>query len=99
MATIVTLCSCSTDEMNDNDTSCAKETPLTVVAVQPSVTRATATDFEEGDRIGLYVADEVKELELSGNLVNNEPLTLASDSWSGRHPLFWDEGRYNAYAY
>ena len=72
---------------------------MTFEVRHPGQTRATATDFEEGDRIGLYVADEVKELELSGNLVNNEPLTLASDTWSGRHPLFWDEGRYNAYAY
>lgn len=72
---------------------------MTFEVRHPGQTRATATDFEEGDRIGLYVADEVKELELSGNLVNNEPMTLESNTWSSRHPLYWDEGRYNAYAY
>ena len=99
IATIVTLGSCSTDEANDNYPSSAKETPITVVAMHPSATKATATDFEDGDRIGLYVAEEEKGLELSGNLVNNEPLTLTAYTWSGRHTLYWDEGSYNAYAY
>ena len=92
------LSSCSTDEANDNYPSSAKETPITVVAMHPSATKATATDFEDGDRIGRYVAEEEKGLELSGNLVNNEPLTLTGYTWSGRHTLYWDEGSYSAYA-
>ncbi|MGN0280967.1 MAG: fimbrillin family protein [Prevotella sp.] len=92
------LASCSNDDSPETPKS-AKETPITVVAMHPSATRVTATDFEEGDRIGLYVAEETEELELSGNLVNNEPMTLVSNTWAGRRTLYWDEGRYNAYAY
>lgn len=45
---------------------------MTFVVDYPGQTRATATDFELGDRIGLYVADAKEPLELAGNLVNNE---------------------------
>lgn len=99
MVTVMMLASCSADETRDNTPQSVKETPINIVALHPSATKATATDFEEGDRIGLYVAGEKDELELSGNLVNNEPLTLKSNKWSGRRTLYWDEGRYNAYAY
>lgn len=97
--TMMTFASCSTDEVNGNSPISVRETPINIVATHPSATRATATDFEEGDKIGLYVAGEKDELELSGNLVNNEPITLSSNTWTGRRTFYWDEGKYNAYAY
>ena len=41
----------------------AKSTPMTFVVKHPSQTRATETDFEIGDRIGLYVANTEKPME------------------------------------
>ena len=38
-------------------------------------------------------------LEIGGNALNNEPLTLTSGKWTPGKNLFWDEGTYNAYAY
>ena len=99
MVTVMTLCSCADNEVDVDTSQRAKGTPINVVALYPTATKATATDFEDGDRIGLYMAEDEKGLELSGNLVNNEPLTLKSNKWSGRRTLYWDEGRYNAYAY
>lgn len=99
MVTVMTLCSCADNEVDVDTSQRAKGTPINVVALYPSATKATSTDFEEEDKIGLYMAEEEKGLELSGNLVNNEPLTLKSNKWSGRRTLYWDEGRYNAYAY
>ena len=77
----------------------ARHTPMTFTVTHPSRTRATATDFESGDRIGLYVAAADAPLETGGNLVNNEALTYNGSSWAAQRTLYWDDGTYNAYAY
>lgn len=77
----------------------ARHTPMTFTVMHPSQTRATATDFENGDRIGLYVAQANAPLEIGGNLVNNEALTRNGSSWTAARTLYWDDGTYNAYAY
>lgn len=77
----------------------ARHTPMTFTVTHPSQTRATATDFENGDRIGLYVAQADAPLEIGGNLVNNEALTRNGSSWTAARTLYWDDGTYNAYAY
>lgn len=77
----------------------ARHTPMTFTVTHPYKTRATATDFESGDRIGLYVAPADAPLEIGGNLVNNEALTYNGSSWTAGRTLYWDDGTYNAYAY
>ena len=94
---ILGLAACSDDgEQQYKD---ARHTPMTFTVTHPSQTRATATDFENGDRIGLYVAQADAPLEIGGNLVNNEALTRNGSSWTAARTLYWDEGTYNAYAY
>lgn len=92
------LASCSNDDSTEAPVS-ARETPMTFDVVHPSQTRATATDFENGDKIGVYIAKADMPLEIGGNALNNEPLTLTSGKWTPGKNLFWDEGTYNAYAY
>lgn len=92
------LASCSNDDSTEAPVS-AKETPMTFDVVHPSQTRATATEFESGDKIGVYIAKADMPLEIGGNALNNEPLTLTSGKWTPGKNLFWDEGTYNAYAY
>lgn len=92
------LASCSNDDSTEAPVS-AKETPMTFDVVHPSQTRATATDFENGDKIGVYIAKADMPLEIGGNALNNEPLTLTSGKWTPGKNLYWDEGTYNAYAY
>lgn len=75
----------------------ARHTPMTFTVTHPSQTRATATDFENGDRIGLYVAQADAPLEIGGNLVNNEALTRNGSSWTAARMLYWDDGSYNAF--
>lgn len=77
----------------------AKSTPMTFVADHPSMVRATDSNFETGDRIGLYVSAAGAPLEIGGNLVNNEALTFDGSQWKAARTLYWDEGTYNAYAY
>ena len=61
--------------------------------------RATDTNFEENDKIGLYVAQADTPLEIGGNLVNNEALTFDGNTWTAGRTLYWDDGNFNAYAY
>ena len=96
---VMAFASCSSDNDVTEVPKSAKETPMTFDVHHPSQTRATASAFEEGDRIGLYVAEASSPLEMSGNLVNNEALTLTAGKWTPSRNLFWDEGQYNAYAY
>ena len=96
---VMAFASCSSDNDVTEVPKSAKETPMTFDVQHPSQTRATASAFEEGDRIGLYVAEASSPLEISGNLVNNEALTLTAGKWTPSRNLFWDEGQYNAYAY
>ena len=95
---ILGLASCSNDDSTESPKS-ARETPMTFDVVHPSQTRATATDFENGDKIGVYIAKADMPLEIGGNALNNEPLTLTSGKWTPGKNLYWDDGTYNAYAY
>lgn len=94
---LLALVACADD--NEPQYKDARHTPMTFEVTHPSQTRATATNFESGDRIGLYVAQADAPLEIGGNLVNNEALTYNGSSWTAAHTLYWDEGTYNAYAY
>ena len=97
---MMTFASCSSD--NDVSTEApksAKETPMTFDVIHPSQTKATATEFENGDKIGVYIAKTDMPLEIGGNTLNNEQPTLTSGKWIPSQNLFWDEGTYNAYAY
>lgn len=95
---VLTLAACG-DDLEPTQSQDPKSTPMTFVVDYPGQTRATATDFELGDRIGLYIADAKEPLELAGNLVNNEALTFYGNKWEAGRTLYWDEGTYNAYAY
>lgn len=58
-------------------------------------TRASATSFEMGDKMGLYAVeyngDEVASLQVAGNYINNEALTYDGFAWVGDRTLFWSE--------
>lgn len=94
---LLALVACADD--NEPQYKDARHTPMTFEVTHPSQTRATATNFEGGDRIGLYVAQADAPLEIGGNLVNNEALTYNGSRWTAAHTLYWDDGTYNAYAY
>ena len=58
-------------------------------------TRASATSFEIGDKMGLYAVeyngDEVASLQVAGNFINNEPLTYDGTAWAGSRTLYWSD--------
>ena len=97
---ILGMVSCSEEQETALRPQDAKSTPMTFLVSHPGqATRATETSFEQNDRIGLYVADAKAQLEIGGNLVNNEALTYDGSKWAAARTLYWDKGTYTAYAY
>ncbi len=64
-----------------------------------SVTRATDSDFENGDRIGVFMTDKGQPLMTAGNYLTNVALTFSGISWNPAYPLYWNEGEYDVYGY
>lgn len=92
--------SCSQEEFDPTATPTATEKKIMAFTFShPSQTRATESAFEKGDKVGLYVAESGKPLEIAGNVVNNQLMTFDGTSWSTANKLYWDDGSFEAYAY
>lgn len=63
------------------------------------VTRATETNFENTDQVGVYVTAADEALQIGGNEVNNEPFTYNGTSWTSKRKVYWNGGQHNVYAY
>lgn len=81
-----------------------EEGVMRIEAVHPSVkTRATASAFESGDKIGLY-ATEYDEtgavpLQISGNWANNVAVTYDGGAWTPAKKIFWSDNTMDVYGY
>lgn len=67
-------------------------------------TKVTNDAFEASDVIGLYVTDYADEttpmpLQISGNRVNNLPVTFDGAVWAPEQTIYWGEGKSDVYAY
>ena len=112
--TIYTACICLLSSMamvscGQDETAGSKETERNDVMqfriAHPSqqqaapASRATETDFETNDRIGLFVCGENEPLQVGGNYVNNASLTYNGTAWTPARPIYWNDGSYDVYAY
>lgn len=98
--TAVGMTSCSEETLPTDKPTDSKGIEMKLLMTHPgSKTRATATDFEAGDKTGVFVTLADKPLQVGGNVVNNEALTFIDDEWKAAKKLYWDEGKYNVYAY
>lgn len=65
--------------------------------------RATATSFEPGDCIGIFVTeyngDTPSPLQISGNYANNIKSTFDGTKWNNSQPIYWGEGKFDIFAY
>lgn len=89
------LTACSTKEVIQE----ADPNLMVFDILHPAQTRATATDFENSDRIGLFITEATSPLQVSGNYVNNALLTFNGTAWQPSSTVWYDNGTYNAYAY
>lgn len=69
----------------------------------PGATKATATNFEPGDCIGVfstvYDGETPRPLQVSGNWINNEAVTFDGSNWTPARKMIWSEGTQDVYAY
>lgn len=88
--------------------SCQKEGPAEIQGDNQIVfefglpaTKATAENFEAGDKVSVwaveYVTEEAPELQIGGNFLNNELLTYDGSKWAGR-TMYWSEKPCDFYA-
>lgn len=84
-----------------------EESLIQITALHPSATRATATDFESGDKIGVYVTDYASAdaeavappLQISGNWANNVAATYDGSAWNTAKSIYWSENKMDVYGY
>lgn len=66
-------------------------------------TKATATSFEIGDKMGVYVTKyngaEPVPLQLSGNYANNSVATFDGTNWVVQPKIYWEDGKFDIYAH
>lgn len=60
------------------------------INIETSITRATDSAFEQGDKVGIYVVNEPNELAASGNHVDNIGFTY-STKWIPDEEIYWKD--------
>lgn len=97
MAALV-MSSCS----KDNEEPTIASNQMQFVAEYPT-TRATATAFEAGDAMGVFVTQHEGEsalpLQISGNYANNVQSTFDGSKWVNSPAIYWTDGKFDVYAY
>lgn len=95
---VIVMTSCSNDNEecgNPDDNNMIRFT----VEHPAIVTRATDTEFEQGDKVGVFLTGQNQPVELAGNYVTNVSLTYDGSAWNTPNPLYWNDGTYDVYAY
>ena len=63
--------------------------------------RATMTEFESGDKLGLYAVEyvngEAQPLQPGGNYLNNEPVVYNNGSWASNRNVYWSDAACDFY--
>lgn len=66
-------------------------------------TRATASEFETGDAMGIYVTqyegDQALPLQISGNYANNVKSVFNGQAWENTPAIYWAEGKFDVYGF
>ncbi len=97
---LLSLNSCSTIEAIEE--SDPKEMIL-LIQHPGSKVRATETNFEADDKIGVFVVEEEEglsaPLQLSGNHTNNAVLTFNGSAWQPEKPIYWTDVKVDVYGY
>lgn len=85
LAALATMLSCSENVENVPTTS---ETDKLPINISTTLTRATDSAFEAGDKVGIFVINEPNSLVAAGNYVDNMGFTY-STNWTPDTPIYW----------
>lgn len=99
LAAIAALTSCQKDLSGQK----SDDGQMRFVMSLDTPTKATASNFEIGDKVGLFVVEYAGEtkapLEISGNWVNNMASTFDGNTWNGEMSVYWPENKADVYGY
>lgn len=84
-AAMAAMVSCS---KNVEDTPTTPTTDKLPINITTTLTRATDSAFEAGDKVGIYVVNEPNTLAASGNHVDNMGFTY-STKWTPDTEIYW----------
>lgn len=85
MAAVAAMVSCSE---NVENTPTIPETDKLPINISTTLTRATDSAYEAGDKVGIFVVNEPNTLVASGNHVDNMGFTY-STTWTPDTPIYW----------
>lgn len=85
MAVVAAMVSCSDNVENVPTTP---ETDRLPINISTTLTRATDSAFEAGDKVGIFVVNEPNALTTSGNHVDNMGFTYSTE-WTPDTPIYW----------
>ena len=86
VAAFVAMISCSE---NLENTPTTPETDKLPINIATTLTRATDSAFELGDKVGIFVVNEPNSLAASGNHADNIGFTYAGSTWNPDTPIYW----------
>ena len=101
IAALAALAGCSKEPVSNP----ADDGQMTFTMSVGTQVKATATDFESGDKVGLFVVqyngDTPGPLQISGNWVNNVAATYDGSNWTTAKAIYWPEadGKVDVYGY
>lgn len=98
VSVVLAVCSACSKDI-DSDQTPSNEKLVRFVSVHPSQTKVTDTNFEFNDNIGVYMTTADSKLQLGGNELNNERFVYDGSVWNPTRKVWWNEGKYNVYAY
>ena len=87
-AALLATTSCSKEEGNSDNGQ------LLLAPALPNMSKATETEFESGDRFGIYAVESKEDaplpLQLSGNWANNSMALYNGTNWSISPVIWWN---------
>lgn len=89
LMTLALLASCKKAEEPTPTPEPETEPELVPIKIATTMTRATDYAFETGDNVGLFVVNEPKSLQASGNHADNRKFTFDGTKWNAEKELYW----------
>jgi len=88
MAVVAAMASCSDNVETVPSSPSSSEADRLPINISTTLTRATDSAFEAGDKVGIYVVNEPDALAVSGNHVDNMGFTFSS-KWTPDTEIYW----------
>ena len=96
-ALVLCMVGCQSDE--EEKPSQTEDVMTFDISFPGAATRATDTNFEANDRVGVYVTGNKQAVESAGNYVSNVAVDFNGTTWTPATPIYWNNGTYDVFGY